>query len=93
MLEICEFTFTSHVDFQFVHAKGIESSWYDLKHKFNEEDAQLYPTASYYETFSIRGPRFFAIINYTSVFYYNDGKWHKYLSATNITCNLNYGLM
>ncbi|CAF3416770.1 unnamed protein product [Rotaria sp. Silwood1] len=88
MLEMCEFTFTSLKDLKFVHAKGIESSWYNLKHKFNRQGAECDPTASYYEKISKRGPELFAIVNNTSVFYHGNDEWSKYHSAANITCNL-----
>ncbi|CAF3413278.1 unnamed protein product [Rotaria sp. Silwood1] len=88
MLEMCEFTFTSLKDLKFVHAKGIESSWYNLKHKFNRQGAECDPTASYYEKISKRGPELFAIVNNTLVFYHANDEWSKYHSAANITCNL-----
>ncbi|CAF4397626.1 unnamed protein product, partial [Rotaria sordida] len=67
MLEMCEFTYTSLQDLKFVHANGIESSWYDLKHKFNRQGVECDSTASYYEKISKRGPELFAIVNNTSV--------------------------
>ncbi|CAF1103535.1 unnamed protein product [Rotaria sordida] len=88
MLEMCEFTYTSLQDLKFVHANGIESSWYDLKRKFNRQGVECDSTASYYEKISKRGPELFAIVNNTSVFYHDNNKWSKYRSAANITCNL-----
>jgi hypothetical protein len=88
MLEVCEFTFTSTVDYQFVYAKGIESSWYDLKRKFNRQGVECNPTASYYEKISRRGPQLFAIVNQTSVFYHDKDEWYKYRSAENIKCDI-----
>ncbi|CAF2853811.1 unnamed protein product [Rotaria sp. Silwood2] len=90
MLEICEFTFISLKDLKFVHAKGIESSWYDLKRKLNRQGAECDPTASYYQKNNERerGPEFFAIVNNTSVFYHDNDEWLIYHSAANIICNL-----
>jgi hypothetical protein len=88
MLEVCEFTFTSSVDGQFIYTRGIESSWYDLKRKFNRQGAECNSMASYYEKISPRGPQLFAIVNKTSVFYHHDDEWSKYRSAGNIKCDL-----
>jgi hypothetical protein len=88
MLEMCEFTFTAKNDSQFIHAKGIESSWHDLKQKFNRQGAEYNPTASYYEKTSDRGPKLFAIVNNNSVFYHDNNEWYTYVSARNITCSI-----
>jgi hypothetical protein len=88
MLETCEFTFTSLKDFQFVYVKGIESSWYDLKHKFNRQGDGYNSIASYYEKISRRGPQLFAIVNQTAVFYHDKDEWYQYRSARNITCDI-----
>ncbi len=90
MREICEFTFISKMDFQLVHAKGIESSWYDLKRKFHREGAECNSTASYYEKTNKedRGPQLFAIVNNNAVFFHDKGVWEKYNSAKDIRCNI-----
>ena len=88
MKEMCEFTFIGLDYSRTVHAKGIESSWYDLKRKFKLTGPECSPEASYYERISNQGPQLFAIINDHSVFYHDDGKWHKYRSAENVICNM-----
>ncbi len=85
---MCEFSFFSTDDGQFVLTKGIESSWYDLKRKFNRQGPECNSTASYYEKTSQRGPQLFAIVSKTSVYYHYNNKWHKYRSADNIKCNI-----
>ena len=88
MQEMCEFTYIRSRDFRTVHAKGIESSWYDLKRKFKLTGPERSPEAYYYETISNQGPRLFAIIHDHSVFYYYNSKWYKYMTAENVTCNM-----
>jgi hypothetical protein len=86
MVEICEFTFTSAVSLRYIDAKGIESSWYDLKRKFDLQGAECNSLASYYEKISQQGPQLFAIVNNTFVFYHDQDQWYNYRSAQNITC-------
>lgn len=88
MIEVCQFSFIGSVDGQFILTKGIESSWYDLKRKFNRQGGECNSTASYYEKTSQRGPELFAIVDKTSVFYHHGDQWHKYRSADNIKCNI-----
>jgi hypothetical protein len=90
MREICEFYFISTKDRQLVHAKGIETSWYDLKRELDRQGAECNPTASYYLKTNTRnrGPGLFAIVNNGSVFYHEKGVWEIYNSAKNISCNV-----
>ena len=88
MQEMCEFTYISSKYYRTLLAKGIESLWYDLKRKFELTGPECSSEASYYETTSNQGPRLFAIINDHSVFYYYNGKWHNYMTAENVICNM-----
>ena len=88
MVEICQFRFTSPYTRQDIDVKGRESSWYDLKHQFNRQSEKFNSSASYYQTISITGPRLFAIVNHSSVFYHHNEQWYEYKSERDIECDL-----
>lgn len=88
MVEICQFTFTSNKTRKIMYVSGRESSWYDLKHRFNRQGGKLNSPASYYQTISPKGPELFAIRNDRSVFYHDNDQWLKYISAGNVECHL-----
>jgi hypothetical protein len=88
MVEMCEFNYIRETDYVMVHAKGIESSWYYLKRRFDRKDPEMDRKASYYERDSVQGPELFAIVNGDSVFYHHENKWSQYKTAENIRCNI-----
>lgn len=87
-MEICEFTFISKIDFALVHCKGKETSWHELKSKFQRQGEACHPRASYYEKTSARGPQLFALLANGTVFYHDNDIWYPYRTANNTRCYL-----
>ena len=71
-----------------VHARGMESSWRELKSKYERRGSHPHPDALYYEKMSLRGPQLFAIVGNDTVFYHDNDIWFKYRSEDNIRFNL-----
>jgi hypothetical protein len=83
-MNACEFYYISREGNLPIQAKGIERSWSDLQQEFGRSGPG-YPGATYYKTISDRGPQLFAVVNNKWVLYHDDGRWHRYLTACDIT--------
>jgi len=81
--EMCTFSYISKVDFAPKTAIGVERTWLDLKLEFNRTGEGL-AGAKYYKRISEQGPQLFAVKLDNSVWYHDNGKWHRYQTATNI---------
>jgi hypothetical protein len=64
-------------------ALGIERSWEDLKEEMGRTGSG-YPGAIYFKTISAQGPQLFAVVNADSVFYHDNGRWYRYITACDI---------
>jgi hypothetical protein len=82
--DTCTFSYVAAKDFAPRTTTGIERSWLDLKLEFNRQGEGL-PGATYYKTISEQGPQLFAVRPDQTVWYHDENKWHKYITATNVT--------
>jgi hypothetical protein len=81
--DTCTFSYISKKDFAPKTATGVERSWFDLKIEFGRQGDGL-SGAKYYKTVSKEGPQLFAVKLDQSVWYHDEGKWHKYQTATDV---------
>ena len=81
--DTCTFSYIAKRDWAPKTAVGVESTWLALKLEFNRQGEGL-PGARYYKTISKQGPQLFAVKLDETVWYHDDNKWHKYLTATDI---------
>ena len=84
VLDTCAFNYTSNMDNEPEHVRGVETSWYDLKREFNRTGENCRPGASYYRTISVEGPYLFAVVKGKYVFYHDAGKWTQDYNAKGV---------
>jgi hypothetical protein len=83
-MDTCEFTYIAKATELIRTAKGVEQSWDVLCAKFDREGPGL-PGGTHYCTTSIEGPQLFAVdASGANVYYHDMGKWHRYITASNI---------
>jgi hypothetical protein len=88
-MDTCQFTYIRKKDDAKKTALGVEQSWDVLCVKLDREGPGL-PDGTHYFTISVDGPQLFAVdANGTSVYYHDEGKWHRYITA----CDIKFGTM
>jgi hypothetical protein len=80
---MCTFSYIRKSDLALTTTTGIERSWLDLKREFDLSGDGL-PGAEYYKKISPQGPSLFAVKQDQTVWYFDNGKWSQYQSATDI---------
>lgn len=82
-MDACAFTYISSADSMPKRAVGIEQSWEELQRDFGRTGSEC-PDAIYFKTISAQGPHLFAVVDDSQVFYHDNGKWHRYITAFDI---------
>jgi hypothetical protein len=81
--DTCTFSYIAKGGYEPRTATGVERTWLDLKLEFGRRGEGI-PGAKYYKTISEKGPQLFAVKPDQSVWYHDEGKWHRYQTATDV---------
>jgi hypothetical protein len=83
-MDTCQFTYMSKINDTKQVVLGVEQSWDVLCVKLDREGLGL-PNGTHYFTITVTGPKLFAVDdNGTNVYYHDEGKWHRYITAYDI---------
>jgi hypothetical protein len=89
VMDTSQFTYIRKDDDLKQTTLGVEQSWDVLCVKLGREGPGL-PDGTHYFTISAEGPELFAVdANGNNVYYHDEGKWHRYITA----CNIHFGTM
>jgi hypothetical protein len=84
VMDTCQFSYLGKKTDLKQTALGVEQSWEALCVKLDRDGPGL-PDGTHYFTISVEGPELFAVdANGTNVYYHDEGKWHRYITAFDI---------
>lgn len=87
-MDTCEFSYISRADSMPKRVLGIEQSWEELKRDMGRTGPGC-PGGVYFKTISVQGPQLFAVVNNNFVYYHENDRWYRYITA----CDIKFGMM